>query len=71
MKWLRKKAGKKGLGKFAKDGPNNGPRVTNSRVPIPESFTDPSPRHGEDLSGVLNDDYNDKPTVRGVRKGFS
>jgi len=69
---MAKKEGyQKGFGRFAKDGPDNGPRVTNSRVPLPESITDASRRPGEDLSGVLYDDYNDKPTVRGVRKGFS
>jgi len=67
----RKRGWEKGLGKFAKDGPKNGPQVTNSRVPTPESITDASRRPGENLSKVLDDDYNDTPTIRGVRKGFS
>ena len=45
--------------------------VTNSRVPTPESITDASWRPGEDLSKVIYDDYNDKPTYMGHRKGFS
>jgi len=69
---LRKREGwQRGLGKYAKDGPDNGPQVTNSRVPTPESITDASRRPGEDLSKVLYDDYNDESTIRGVRKGFS
>jgi len=64
----RKQGWEKGLGKFAKDGPNNGPRVTNSRVPTPESITDASRRPGEDWSDQI---YNEDYPIRGVRKGFS
>jgi hypothetical protein len=63
----KKEGWQKGLGRFAKDGPNNGPRVTNSRVPTPESLTDASRRPGEDINRELERDY----PVRGTREGFS
>jgi hypothetical protein len=64
----KKQGWEKGLGKFAKDGPKNGPRVTNTRVPTPESITDASRRPGEDWSDQI---YNEHYPIRGVRKGFS
>ena len=65
---MAKKEGyQKGFGRFAKDGPDNGPRVTNSRVPLPESITDASRRPGEDINRELERDY----PVRGTREGFS
>ena len=43
--------------------------VTKSRVPTPESISDKGKY--PDLSEVIYDDYNDKPTYSGHRQGFS
>jgi hypothetical protein len=50
----------KGLGKFAKDGPKNGPQVTNGPGDDPEAPY-------KDINRELARDY----PVRGTREGFS
>ena len=62
----RKEGWEKGQGKASQPA-----KSTNSRVPTPESITDASGRPGTDLLKVIYDDYNDKPTYSGHRKGFS
>jgi hypothetical protein len=56
----RKEGRERGLGTFAKDGPNNGPHVTNG------PGDDPEAPH-KDINRELARDY----PVRGTRGGFS
>ena len=57
----KKEGWQKGLGKFAKDGPKNGPHVTNG------PGDDPEAPHKDWSDQIYNEDY----PFRGVRKGFS
>jgi hypothetical protein len=57
----KKEGWQKGLGRFAKDGPNNGPKVVNG------PGDDPEAPYKNWSDQIYNEDY----PIRGVRKGFS